>query len=401
MFIEIIIAIITGMLCGVVTGLTPGIHINLISLLMVGFAGLVSGINPFFIAITIISMGITHSFLDSIPSTFLGCPDSDMALSALPAHKLLLEGRGKEAIKLTTIGSLLCLVLTCVFILFTINYIKIVYEFIQPFIGFILLGVILFIILKQGTVKQKFMCLFLFLLSGIFGIIVLNFPNLRQPLLPMFSGMFGISTLLLSLNQTTNLPEQNNEQDKLDKKITLKALFAGVFSGSLTGLFPGLGSAQAGVLGSTLTGNIGGRGYLILTGGINTVNFLFSLATFFILGKARNGAIVAVSKIIESITFEQMLLFLVVALLVGGISSFLAIFLAKGFSKFVVKVDYQKLCLSIMLLISLIVMVFSGFVGMIILVFSTFIGLIAPLANIPRSSAMGCLLIPVILFFII
>ena len=67
--------------------------------------------SPLGLAVFIISMSITHTFLDSIPSIFLGAPDADMAMAILPGHQLLLEGRGFEAVKLTVIGSLLCLLL--------------------------------------------------------------------------------------------------------------------------------------------------------------------------------------------------------------------------------------------------------------------------------------------------
>ena len=51
-------------------------------------------------------MSITHTFLDSIPSIYLGVPDPDMALSILPAHRMLLEGNGFLALKYTLYGSL-------------------------------------------------------------------------------------------------------------------------------------------------------------------------------------------------------------------------------------------------------------------------------------------------------
>ena len=404
MFIEIIIAILCGVTAGTFTGLCPGIHINLVSVIVVGLSSSIaalSGIQPIYIAVMIVAMGITHTFLDALPSTFLGCPDESMIMAALPAHKFLLKGKGMEAIKLLTFGAFACLLLTCGFVLLTLNFVKAAYNFIQPLIGFILIIAVAFIILKQPSLDKKLKTFLLFALSGLLGIAVLNLPNLSQPLLPMLSGMFGISTLLLSLSEKIKIPKQNNEGEKVDKKVTIKALLAGTVYGCLTGMLPGLGSAQAATIASAFIGNIGDAGYLLLVGGINTVNFLFSTATFYTLEKARNGAIVAVMEIVKSITFEQLLLLLVAAVVAGSIAVLLTMSLARKFSEIVTKVDYGKLCTAVLGLVFIIVFIFSGMMGIFVLLISTAVGLIAPLLHVPRSSAMGCLLLPVIFYFVL
>ena len=105
MFYDVILAVLIGCLAGCITGLIPGIHVNLISMLLISMSGYLLGMtDPISLAVFIISMAITHTFLDSIPSVFLGAPDADMALGVLPGHRLLLEGKGYEAVKLTVIG---------------------------------------------------------------------------------------------------------------------------------------------------------------------------------------------------------------------------------------------------------------------------------------------------------
>ncbi len=47
------------------------------------------------------------------------------------------------------------------------------------------------------------------------------------------------------------------------------------------------------------------------------------------------------------------------------------------------------------------VIYFSGIIGLLILVTSTAIGIIPALIGVKRSNAMGCLLLPVILFFVL
>ena len=115
MFLEILLAIFCGCCAGIITGIIPGIHINLVSLLLVSLSGYMLGFtSPLVLAVFIISMAVTHTFLDPIPSIFLGAPDADQALNVLPGHRLLMQGMGYEAVKLTVIGSLLSLILTLI-----------------------------------------------------------------------------------------------------------------------------------------------------------------------------------------------------------------------------------------------------------------------------------------------
>src|SRR3989344_5244679 len=99
MLIEILVFISLGILAGIVTGLTPGIHINLVSLLIISSTpALMDYTTPLMLGIMIVSMAVTHTFLDAIPSIYLGAPDPDTILNILPGHKLLLEGKGFEAV---------------------------------------------------------------------------------------------------------------------------------------------------------------------------------------------------------------------------------------------------------------------------------------------------------------
>ena len=244
MFVQIILAILVGCFFGIITGLTPGIHINLVSIMLINMSGYFLGFtSPMSLAVFIIAMSITHSFLDTIPAVFLGAPDPAVALGVLPGHKLLLEGRGYEAVKLTVIGSMCSLILTLFLIPLLVPAVPFLYEFISPYIGYLLLFVIIFMIVKDLKPKKIMLNMFIVLLSGALGLIVLNFPNLSQPLFPMLSGLFGTSALLMSLSNNVTVPEQKiTEEIHVDKVKTGKALGAATFSGILTGFLPGKGS---------------------------------------------------------------------------------------------------------------------------------------------------------------
>ena len=392
-------AILLGCLFGVVTGLIPGLYINLVALILFSISPVLLGYtNVIAVASFIIAMSITHTFTDFISATYLGAPADDTALAVLPAHKLLLDGKGHEAIRLTLIGSLLCLIFTIALVPLLIIAVPFIFNSLKDYVGWILLAIIVFMVLKETTMNKKFWTLYLVGLAGTLGLIVFNMPNLNDPLLPMLSGLFGIPILLLSLTQKVSLPIQRiTEMIKVKTSDLSKAIGSGVFSGSLISIFPGLGPAQAAVLAGQLVRKIDIYSYLILVGGINTVSMILSLITLFTIEKARNGSIIVVQQLLQTIDVNVFILFLAVALIAGGVSTFLTLSISKLFSRIMNKLNYSMLSIIIIIFISLMVFYFSGFLGILILIVATAVGLIPNIVNINRSISMSCLLVPIIL----
>src|SRR3989338_3871806 len=399
MIIEILIAILLGCLMGVLTGLTPGLHINLVALILLSISPVLLGYtNVIAVASFIIAMSITHTFTDFISATYLGVPSDDTAMAAMPAHRLLLQGTGHEAIRLATIGSLLCLILTIAIAPLLIFIVPFIFSSLKDYVGWILLAVIVFMILREDNLGKKFWSFVVVMLSGILGLIVFGIPNLKDPLLPMLSGLFGVSVLLLSLSQKTVLPVQRlTETIKMRKRDTIKSLTSGVISGSLVSIFPGLGPAQAAVISGQFFKRTDTYSYLVLVGGINTVSMVLSLITLFTIEKARNGSIIVVQQLMQNIDLNILILFFSVALIAGGIATFLTMYTSRIFSRVMNKVNYSFLSMSIISLVGLMVLYFSGFIGFLILIIATAIGIIPNVTDISRSSSMACLLVPIIL----
>ena len=249
---------------------------------------------------------------------------------------------------------------------------------------------------------MRFWSLFVYLISGVFGVLVFGIPNLKDPLLPMLSGLFGVSMLLMSLTQKVSLPiQRETEMVFLKGKDLAKSIGSSVVSGSIVSIFPGLGPAQAAVLGSQLMGKINTYSFLVLVGGINTVSMIMSLITLFTIQKARNGSIVVVQKLLQSIDIGILASFLAIALVAGGIATIFTLKISKIFSKFINKINYKIISVFIIIFISGMVFYFSGFLGILILSISTAIGIIPNVMNVNRSNLMGCLLMPVILYYLI
>ena len=92
MIIEFIFALLSGILVGTIAGLLPGIHVNLISVFLLSIlAFFLNFLQPIILAVFIVAMTISDTFVSFIPSIFLGAPDEDSVLSVLPGHELLLK----------------------------------------------------------------------------------------------------------------------------------------------------------------------------------------------------------------------------------------------------------------------------------------------------------------------
>jgi len=399
LFIEIFLAILVGCLLGIITGITPGIHINLVSVIILSLSPFLSQhVSVLTLAVVIIAMSITHTFLDALPSIFLGAPDSGLELSVLPGHKLLLEGRGYEAVVLTAIGSLFAVIMMVAFAPIGLPFIKWVYPLIQRFIPYVLIFFSLLLIYREK--KSRTLALIIFLLAGVLGLITLNL-QLKEPLFPLLSGLFGISILLTSVFQKTKIPKQKFTEVTLSGKEISKAMGSGFFASFLLGLFPGLGASQAAIVATSGQKEIKPEKFLVIVGGINTFVMIVSFLALYSIDKARSGSVVVISKLLENFTLNHLALFLAASLISAGIATYLTLKFAKLFSKLMSKVNYNKLCLFIILLIIVLVAILTGWIGLFVLIVSTSIGLIPNLAGIGKNHLMGCLILPVILFFLL
>ena len=221
-----ILALIVGLIAGTLTGLFPGIHVNLVSVFLLSISPkLLNYTSPLTLVIFIVSMTITHSFLDFIPSIFLGAPDEDSFLSILPGHELLKNGKGYEAVILTLYGSLAAPIIILIFIPIFIFILPKTYQIITPLIPFLLIFISLFLIFREDNFISS---LVIFILAGLLGLVTFNLP-IKQPLLPLLTGLFGSSALIISLkNKSKTIVKQKIielKKIKLEKKTIFKIIF--------------------------------------------------------------------------------------------------------------------------------------------------------------------------------
>ncbi len=447
---EIILIIgfaVLGTCLGVLTGLIPGLHVNNVAVIMLSISpvllvgliflegyGIPELFIPLLLAMTIVAMSIAHTFLDFIPSTFLGAPEGETALSVLPAHSMLLEGRGYEAVMLSAIGSLGGVFAVFILLIpfrFIIGEPLNGYVILKQYMVYILIGICVILlfseqtkipyrrVMKSGLIRYEngtfsrtlgvTIAIFIFLASGIFGYLILKleisspfgFP--ATPLFPALGGLFGVSTLLDSLRTTSGIPEQRITRPVLSKKETMKSIATGSVAGSTVGFLPGLSSGVATVVAMLFRKEPEREQVIITLSAINTTNAFFVLIALFLILRPRSGAAIVVNQLIpveqwSTTLLPTSLIYLIIGSLVAAtLGFFLTLIIGKRFAKVFVKFPYRKIVTTIIILIIVMVFMFTGVLGVFILAISTCIGLLPPFFGVRRSHGMGVLLVPVII----
>lgn len=440
----IIVFCILGVLTGILTGLLPGLHVNNIALILLSLTSTILimlqsliqyGITEEFIliliAIFILSTALSHSFHDVIPTTFLGAPDEDTALSVLPAHSLLLEGKGYEAVSLSALGSYSA-ILICFLIMYPLRFLIgepiHFYKTLQDIMLFILIAIsILMIATEKGRIddfklkgkKPSFLgmgfAFLLFIISGLFGYIALDLTvespiGLNSPILfPALTGLFGLPTLLTSVATKPTIPKQNLNNTtyaKDNKKQTILSTITGSAGGVLVSIIPGITSATGTIIAMTLRGESDKRQTLITLSAVNTACAFFVTIILYIILKSRSGATLAIMELITIDEWIQLmmpttLIYLLIAMLLAGTLSYYSTkHVGKLFARYFSKIPYQPLVIGTIALITTMVFLFTGLMGLLILFIATCIGLIPVQWGVRRSHCMGVLLIPIILYFL-
>lgn len=435
----LLLSILAGCLMGVVSGLIPGLHSNNFALLLVSVSPLLieSGIPATYIIFMILANCITHTFHDIIPAIYLGVPNSDMALAVLPGHQLLLDGRGPEAIRLSALGSAGSVIISMILLLPFGFLLYTIYPLIQEYIGWMLLFIaVLMIVTERGEYvpgqgslaryRYRFYALLIFVMSGLLGIFAFGKENMANSLfgsdspsvlLPLLSGLFGASQLIVSLTTSSVIPPQRTSLITLPAKRIIKAIASGSIAGSFVAWLPGVSSSVATLLaeqvsrihGKQNSGNTvsedpldEAREFIVSVSGVNTANAVFGLFVFFFIGRARNGAIVAISSFLEpsAIDIPIILILLCVVILASIFSYYSTIKIGNTIHLFMEKIDYRKLSIAVLAGLVLMVTIFTGIFGIIIFLMATSIGLLPSFMHVRKSNAMGVILLPVILYFL-
>lgn len=147
--IDLLIACFLGILIGSITGIFPGIHVNTSGAIVFTLSPyLLQFTSPEVICVFLASLAISHAILEFIPSTLLGVPDEGTALSILPGHRMVLEGRAKEAIRIVAIGGFGAIIVTILTLPLFAIILPSIHEVSKPYLWIFLLIVSIILIYR-------------------------------------------------------------------------------------------------------------------------------------------------------------------------------------------------------------------------------------------------------------
>jgi putative membrane protein len=396
--IEILLGTLIGVLLGTISGIIPGVHSNTLAGILLSLqVAFMSFFSPLVLAGAMFGALITHTFVDSIPSTFLGIPDADTSLAVLPAHALCLEGNGEEAVRIAALGSACAMAIAVPLSIICFFLLPALQPYFDWWIGILLISTMGYMIV---TSECPGWALALFCVSGILGIFSLRYAFLSWHtlagssaiLMPLLTGLFGISVLLTASQGT--MPEQHFRGIRMEDRSIMKYSLVGTFAGVAVGWLPGLSTASANsVLASLIGYEKNRRTYILATSAANTSNAFIGLAALFALSRMRNGVMVALSEL----PLPTMSELTTIGVLAACAAYCITVVLSCSASRFN-GIDGRLLNHAVIVFIIILCIILTGPFGVVILILATALGLVPHLVNIPRVFCMGAIIAPVILF---
>jgi len=390
--------VLAGAALGLCSGLTPGLHANNFAMVLAGAAPLVPG-PRLAVGAAMLAAGVVHTFLDVVPALALGVPDAAMAATALPGHRLVLGGRGYEALRLSALGSGLAVVGSLVLAVPVTAVATTVYPAIVPVMGPLLGAVVLALVaLEPGVDGSLAAALVTAVATGLGGLALGLDPTapvgVGGVLTPLFAGLFG-APVLIDAAGGEGVPTQADATVTAAPRRVLALAALGAACGALVGYLPGVSSAVAAVVAfAVLPGRIGARGYVVTTSGVNTANTVFALFAYDALGTTRTGVLVA----FDAVGAGTPLLVLVGAVVVAagvGVAGVLA--LGDRYLRAVGRLDQRRLSAALLVGLAGLSYLFAGTVGVALFVVATLVGLLPVRFAIRRVHLMSVLLGPLAL----
>jgi putative membrane protein len=390
--------VLGGIVLGTVSGLTPGLHANNVALLLAAGATAVPG-PPRLVGAAMVAAGTVHTFLDVVPALALGVPDPAMAATALPGHELVLAGRGREALRLSALGSGLAVALAVPLAIPVTELVTAAYPTLQDHLGAILAGVMVMLVATERSYRATVGAAVALVASGLLGVATLDLPadglvGAGGMLAPLFAGLFGAPVLLEAMGGG-GVPPQDDATVALSRPAVGGLALVGTLAGAVVGFLPGVSSAIA-ATGALLAVpyRFGPRGFVVTTSGVNTANTVFALLALQALGTPRTGVLVALES--TGIPMAVPLLLASVGL-AAAVGFLLVVVVGDRYLSLVGRVEYTRLSVAVLALLGAVSLVLAGGLGVGVFVVATLVGLVPQRFGARRASLMGVLMWPLLL----
>jgi len=447
-----------GASVGFLTGLVPGFHMNNIAALTVAYAGAVSAAfsvlggllgSPsaaVLVSCFVCAAMVGHMFSESVSSTYLGIPAED-TVSVLPAHRLAKAGLGPLAVNSSADGLLagvvagLCLLLpACMLMGGPVGF----YDHLRSVMGAVTLVFSAFLVLgagplslgtqarQRGFAGRVARSSAVFLASGVLGAVVLftdfnacpvpdlpwvrhGFVNRSSLLLPLFAGLFGIPSLLLSLGSRTVADLGARGCGRVTVLGRPKDYLLALLGGTIVGWLPGMTAGSAVSMCVPAAGGPGWKEdiegsarFIWLYSCVSAAGAVSAVGALFVIARARSGSMSAVACFLGPAGTDlsgqdglvAMLAILLAMLLSACVSRCMIRWLNPRLADARHLLCSRGAGLASLLFICALSLALTGVRGALVMSCAACLGLIPPLAGARRICLMGCLLAPITVQFL-
>lgn len=405
---------VAGAAIGTFTGLVPGIHVNtLASIMLVSYPALNSFLAifiepecvPICLASCVMAAAVVHSYVDYVPSVFIGAPDPDDVLSMLPGHRLLSEGRGMAAVRSAAIGSTVgaC---TSIVLALPLQWVLLngLGDYLDSLTVLVLTCTLVMMILHERTADGCVWATICIVASGAMGLACMDLDipagglfGDGTLLFPLLAGLFGMPSLLQSLGKSRLREQRDDEKFPVGAAPGIK----GVITGCLTGWYPGITAATGALISDAVTPEHKAENYISMIASIGTASAVLMLVTLSVSGKGRSGTMLAISDILGGSIVGpagcEFLLLLFSVAVASFLGYHITIACGERMTSFATKIDSGKLNKACLALVVILVIAMTGPCGLAVLTAATVLGFLPIYAEISRIDLTGCLIIPALL----
>lgn len=399
---EVVLSVIAvalgGVALGTCSGLIPGLHANNFAVLLAAAAPSIP-LDPLLLGVAMLTAGVVHTFLDIVPALTLGVPDAAMAIAALPGHRLVLAGRGREALRLSAVGSALAVGIALPLAVPVTWLMVRGYPVIRGHLTLVLGGVIVLLVLTESSVRAALGGVVAFGLAAVLGWATLNVQptaplDAGSMLTPLLTGLFGAPILIDAMGGDGVPPQADAKLTMARRDLGLTA-GAGSVAGAMVGYLPGISAAIASVIAlPALPNRDPDRGFIVATSGANTANTVFALFALLALGTPRTGVLVAIKDTGVPLNVPALL----TAVVFGAAAGFvLVVSVGDSYLRTVGQMEYTVVSVAVLCLLAGLSWLFTGWFGIGVFAVATLVGLVPPRFGTRRVHLMGVLIGPLML----
>jgi len=411
-----------GTVAGSLISSLPGLHVyNVIGFALLFYIPMAERfpVHPFMMTAFLVGMLVGYGFVFTVPTVYLQAPDDTLVFNLMPGQRYLTEGRGHEAVVLTSLGALLGILALVVLAPLVMPYLKLLSDLLNPHLHWIIGMVILYILLSEfpkdfgrrkkisgrliegwSTIAAGYLT---FALSSVLGIILFTKTLIEpsrafQNLMPALVGLFAAPNVILNLISRREVPRQVIQRDfDADHEDLFNGTLSGVLGGGFSAFIPAVTAGIGGLLAGHATAQWGDRSFMISMGASRVVYYVGAVTLFFMpLIHVRRGLLAQnIALFYAPETHAQFYLFLSAIAFSAVVAFFMTILISRFLARRVSARSYRIVSAFTFAAILGIVFGMAGFVGLAIFAVAAMIGIIPVIYFSRRSNALAVILVPI------